>query len=114
MDPLYFSHDETSLLWFFLFGLLIWRSLSISSPLGGIGLCHWFNLAINHFIGEVFINQNLDFKSVDRNAGIIGYQLSAWAIIGLLIAFFTVFGLDFRYKKRSIVKQNKSNANINI
>lgn len=114
MDPLFFSHDETSLLWLFLFGLLIWRSLSFLSPLGGIGLCHWFNLAINHFIGEVFINQNVDFKSVDRNAGIIGYQLSAWAIIGLLMAFFTVFCLDFRYKKTSINKQNKSNSNSNF
>ena len=114
MDPLFFSHDETSLLWLFLFGLLIWRSLSFLSPLGGIGLCHWFNLAINHFIGEVFINQNVDFKSVDRNAGIIGYQISAWAIIGLLMAFFTVFCLDFRYKKTSIYKQNKSNSNSNF
>ena len=114
MDPLFFSHDETSLLWLFLFGLLIWRSLSFLSPLGGIGLCHWFNLAINHFIGEVFINQNVDFKSVDRNAGIIGYQLSAWAIIGLLMAFFTVFGLDFRYKKTSIDKRKESNTNINV
>ena len=114
MDPLFFSHDETSLLWLFLFGLLIWRSLSIFSPLGGIGLCHWFNLAINHFIGEVFINQNVDFKSVDRNAGIIGYQLSAWAIIGLLMAFFTVFGLDLRYKETFINKQKKGNSKSNL
>ena len=114
MDPLFFSHDETSLLWLVLFGLLIWRSLSFFSPLGGIGLCHWFNLAINHFIGEVFINQNVDFKTADRNAGILGYQLSAWAIMGLLMAFFTIFGLDLRYKKTSIDKQNKSDTNINI
>ena len=114
MDPLFFSHDETSLLWLFLFGLLIWRSLSIFSPLGGIGLCHWFNLAINHFIGEVFINQNVDFKSVDRNAGIIGYQISAWAIIGLLMAFFTVFGLDLRYKETFINKQKKGNSKSNL
>ena len=114
MDPLFFSHDETSLLWLFLFGLLIWRSLSTLSPLGGIGLCHWFNLAINHFIGEVFINQNVDFKSVDRNAGIIGYQLSAWAIIGLLMAFFTVFGLDLRYKETFINKQKKGNSKSNL
>jgi hypothetical protein len=100
MNELFFSHDTTSVLWLVLLSVLVFRAWFFSKPVAGLALCHWFNQAINHFFGEFFINQNAGYVSVDRNAGQIGYQISAWAICGLFLAFFLVCFYDVNNKKK--------------
>jgi hypothetical protein len=111
MDELFFSHDTTSVLWLVLLGVLLFRAWFFSKPVAGLALCHWFSQAINHFFGEFFINQNAVYTSVDRNAGQIGYQISAWAICGLFLAFFTVCFYDVNGK--NIARDASGDLSIN-
>jgi hypothetical protein len=113
MNELFFDHDTTSFLWMILLGALLFRAWFISKPVAGLALCHWFNQAINHFLGEFFINQNSGFTNSDRNAGQIGYQISAWGICGLLVAFVAIFFLDI-YNGKQKTAPSLRNASINI
>ncbi len=90
MEEMFFSHEATSTLWLVLFGLLIWRTLFFSKFIGGIGLCHWFQIAINHIISEVMSSQAIGYANPDRLAATNGYRLTAWAALGLIFAFFTI------------------------
>ena len=114
MNELLFSSESTSYLWMILLGALVWRAWFFAKPVAGLGLCHWFNQAINHFFGEYFISQNTEFKSADRLAGQIGYQISAIAISGLIIAFLVVTAVDISSKTKILSNDNHLDADKNF
>jgi hypothetical protein len=114
MNDLIFSSESTSNLWILLLTALIWRAWFFSKPVAGLGLCHWFNQAINHFFGEYFISQNAEFKSADRLAGQSGYQISAIAISGLIVALVMVTAVDITSKSKKLPKQYYYDENKNL
>ena len=114
MNELFFSSESTSYLWMILLGALVWRAWFFSKPVAGLGLCHWFNQAINHFFGEYFISQNTEFKSADRLASQIGYQISAIAISGLILAFLFVTVVDISSKTKKMSNDNHFDTDKNF
>ena len=112
---LFFTTSLTSIIWLMLLLLLVWRAWFFSKSVGGLALCHWFSMAINHFFGEFFISRSENFTSTDRNASEIGYQISAWSIVGLIGAFFTVLYFDFNFAKSKInIQSNKWDSKIGL
>lgn len=108
---LFFTTFLTTNLWLLLLLVLVWRAWFFSKSVAGLGLCQWFSMAINHFFGELFISRNENYISIDRNASVIGYQISAWCIVGLFGAFFTVLYSDFKSaNSKVIININKPTA----
>ena len=100
---LFFTTFLTTNLWLLLLLVLVWRAWFFSKSVAGLGLCQWFSMAINHFFGELFISRNENFISTDRNASVIGYQISAWSMVGLIGAFFTVLYIKFKLSNSKVI-----------
>jgi len=100
---LFLDHDQTVLLWFTLFGLLLARAWFGKTPAAGLGLCHLLNLAIIHFFTEFFVGANSSINFTDRIAGQTGFKVTGIAILGLIAAFGTV-----QFSKKFLLPQKFS------
>lgn len=96
---MYLNFETVSFLWLILLALLVWRAWFVpSSPVAGLGVCHWLSQAINHFIAEFFIRLSGEETEARSNAE-LGYEITGWAVMGLITA---LLGVSLIYRPRGV------------
>jgi hypothetical protein len=82
------SDDNRSILvllfWVLALVILLARAWSDKRPVAGITLAYWFQLWLIHWLGG-FLHAFLGYKGQAHAAAITGFQLTGYAILGLLV-----------------------------